>query len=163
MDNSTLEEAEWRAEFERFGEEQVRSSLHSGLFPEPKQVPCLPQRPRLRPRVRTAPDYSAGTSVWRTSAALNCVTGPAAVPGAPPSTNRTFVGRAVSTLHRPTRRAVIPSPSVTVTIVRWWVMIAVVRRPRRVILRLGGHECAKRDCANAANSQKYSRCSPSYF
>jgi hypothetical protein len=37
MDNSTLEEAEWRAEFERFGEEQVRSSLHSGLFPEPKR------------------------------------------------------------------------------------------------------------------------------
>jgi hypothetical protein len=37
MDNSTLEEAEWRAEFELFGEEQVRSSLHSGLFPEPKR------------------------------------------------------------------------------------------------------------------------------
>jgi hypothetical protein len=37
MDNSTLEEAEWRAEFERFGEEQVRASLHSGLFPEPKR------------------------------------------------------------------------------------------------------------------------------
>jgi hypothetical protein len=37
MDNSTLEEAEWRAEFERFGEEQVRASLHSGFFPEPKR------------------------------------------------------------------------------------------------------------------------------
>jgi hypothetical protein len=31
------QEAEWRAEFERFGEEQVRSSLASGLFPEPKR------------------------------------------------------------------------------------------------------------------------------
>src|SRR5262249_12468900 len=77
--------------------------------------------------------------------------------GAPSSTNRTFVGRAVSALHRPTGRAVIPSPSVTVAVVRWWVSIPVVRRPRVIILRLGGHECAKRDCADAANSQKHSR------
>jgi hypothetical protein len=34
---ATQEEAEWRAEFERSGEEQVRWSLHSGLFPEPKR------------------------------------------------------------------------------------------------------------------------------
>jgi hypothetical protein len=31
------QEAEWRAEFERFGEEQVRSSVASGLFHEPKR------------------------------------------------------------------------------------------------------------------------------
>jgi hypothetical protein len=31
------QEAEWRAEFERFGEEQIRSSLTSGIFPEPKR------------------------------------------------------------------------------------------------------------------------------
>ena len=78
---------------------------------------------------------SAGTSIWRTSAALNFVTGRAAVPGTPSSTNRTFVGRAVSTLHRPTERTVVPSPSVTVAVVRWWVIIAVGRRPRQVILR----------------------------
>jgi hypothetical protein len=33
----TKDEAEWRTEFERFGEEQVRSSLASGLFHEPKR------------------------------------------------------------------------------------------------------------------------------
>ena len=81
-----------------------------------------------------------------------------AVPSTPSSANRTFVGCTVSALHRPTGRAVIPSPSVTVAVVRWWVIIAVVRRPRVIILRLGRHECAKRDCANAANSQEYSRC-----
>ena len=37
MSGTTKEEAEWVAEFERFGEEQVRSSLASGLFPEPKR------------------------------------------------------------------------------------------------------------------------------
>jgi hypothetical protein len=31
-----LEEAKWRAEFERFGEEQVRSTLDRGQFHEPK-------------------------------------------------------------------------------------------------------------------------------
>jgi hypothetical protein len=31
------QEAEWSAEFERFGEEQIRSSLTSGMFPEPKR------------------------------------------------------------------------------------------------------------------------------
>jgi hypothetical protein len=31
------QEAEWRAEFERDGEEQVRWSLASGFFPEPKR------------------------------------------------------------------------------------------------------------------------------
>jgi hypothetical protein len=36
MDDSTLEEAKWRAEFERFGEEQVRSTLDRGQFHEPK-------------------------------------------------------------------------------------------------------------------------------
>jgi hypothetical protein len=78
----------------------------------------------------------------------------------PSSTNRTFVGRAVSALHHPTGRAVIPSPSVTVAVVLWWVSIPVVRRPRVIILRLGGHECAKRDCA-AANSQEHPRCTHS--
>jgi hypothetical protein len=107
---------------------------------------------------KTAPNHSAGTSVWRTSAALNCVTGRAVVPCPPSSTNRTFVGRAVSSLHRPAVRAVIPSPSVTVAVVRWWVSIAVVRRPRVIILRLGRHECARRDRANEANSQEYPRC-----
>jgi hypothetical protein len=33
----TQDELVWRAEFERFGEEQVRSSLSSGLFPEAKR------------------------------------------------------------------------------------------------------------------------------
>jgi hypothetical protein len=28
------DEAQWRAEFEEFGEESVRDSLHDGLFPE---------------------------------------------------------------------------------------------------------------------------------
>jgi hypothetical protein len=31
------DEAKWRAEFEQFGEESVRDSLHDGLFPEPKR------------------------------------------------------------------------------------------------------------------------------
>jgi hypothetical protein len=31
------DEAQWRAEFEQFGEESVRDSLHDGLFPEPKR------------------------------------------------------------------------------------------------------------------------------
>jgi hypothetical protein len=30
------QEVEWRAEFERFGEEQVRSTLYLGQFPESK-------------------------------------------------------------------------------------------------------------------------------
>jgi hypothetical protein len=33
----TQEQAAWRAEFERFGEEQTRYALESGLFPEPKR------------------------------------------------------------------------------------------------------------------------------
>lgn len=33
----TKEEAEWRAEFERFGGEQVRSTLDGGQFHEPKR------------------------------------------------------------------------------------------------------------------------------
>ena len=100
---------------------------------------------------------SKGTPVRLTSTALNCVTGWTAVPSTPSCANRAFVGCAVSALHRPTGRAVIPSPSVTVAVVRWWVSIAVVRRPRVIILRLGRHECAKRDCANAASGQEYSR------
>ncbi len=32
----TTQEAEWRAEFERFGEEQVRSTLDRGQFQEAK-------------------------------------------------------------------------------------------------------------------------------
>ena len=99
-----------------------------------------------------------GTAPVRlTSTALNCVTGWTVVPSTPSCASRTFVGCTVSTLHRPTGRAVIPSPSVTVAVVRWWVSIAVVRRPRVIILRLGRHECAKRDCANAASGQEYSR------
>jgi hypothetical protein len=35
-DKTTKEEAEWRAEFEQFGEEQVRATLDSGQFHEPK-------------------------------------------------------------------------------------------------------------------------------
>jgi hypothetical protein len=31
------DEAQWQAEFEQFGEESVRDSLHDGLFPEPKR------------------------------------------------------------------------------------------------------------------------------
>ena len=31
------DEAQWRAEFEEFGKESVRDSLHDGLFPEPKR------------------------------------------------------------------------------------------------------------------------------
>ncbi|MGO8925158.1 MAG: hypothetical protein ACLQF4_19740 [Xanthobacteraceae bacterium] len=31
------QEAAWRAEFERFGEEQTRSALSSGTFPEAKR------------------------------------------------------------------------------------------------------------------------------
>ena len=31
------EEDAWRAEFERFGEDQIQRSLESGLFPEPKR------------------------------------------------------------------------------------------------------------------------------
>ena len=104
-----------------------------------------------------APNHSALTPVWRASAALNSVTGRAAVPGAPSST-KSFVGHAVSTLHRPTGRAVIPSPSVTVAGVRWWVIVAVVWRPRVIILRLGRHECAKGDCANAASGQEHPLC-----
>jgi hypothetical protein len=37
MSGTTKEEEEWRAEFERFGEEQVRSSVASGLFHEQKR------------------------------------------------------------------------------------------------------------------------------
>jgi hypothetical protein len=33
----TKEEAEWRAEFERFGEQQTAHTLRSGVFPEPKR------------------------------------------------------------------------------------------------------------------------------
>ena len=50
---------------------------------------------------------------------LDCVTVRATVPGMPPSADRTFVGRTVSALQRPTAWAVIPSPSVTVAVVRW--------------------------------------------
>src|SRR5262249_54300386 len=74
---------------------------------------------------------------------------------------RGFVGCTVSTLHRPTGRAVIPSPSVTVAVVRWWVIKAIVRWPRVIILRLGRQERAQRDSANAANSPEYSRCAHS--
>lgn len=91
-----------------------------------------------------------------------CFSAPRCINGPPPLSTRTApsvpsVGHAVSTPHRPTGRAIIPSPSVTVAVVRWWVSIAVVRRPRVIILRLGRHECAKRDCANAASGQEYSR------
>jgi hypothetical protein len=89
---------------------------------------------------------------------LDCVMGWTAVPSTPSSANRTLVGYTVSTLHRPTGRAVIPSPSVTVAGVRWWVIVAVVWRPRVIILRLGRHGCAKGNCANAASGQKYSLC-----
>ena len=99
-----------------------------------------------------------GTSVRLTSTALNCVTGWTAVPSTPSSANRTSVGCTVSALHRPTGRAVIPSPSVTVAVVRWRVIIAVIRRPRIIILRLRRHERAKRDRAHAASDQEYSRC-----
>jgi hypothetical protein len=33
----TGDEAEWRAEFERFGEENTRDSLRAGYFQEPKR------------------------------------------------------------------------------------------------------------------------------
>src|SRR5262249_13551848 len=79
---------------------------------------------------------------------------------APSSTNRTFVGRALSALHRPTGRADMPIPSVTVAVVLQWVSIHIVRRRRATILRLCGHECATRDCA-AANRQEHPRCTHS--
>jgi hypothetical protein len=89
---------------------------------------------------------------------LDSVMGWTAIPSTPSSANGAFVGCTVSTLHRPTGRAVIPSPSVTVSVVRWWVIKAIVRWPRVIILRLGGQDCAQRDSANAANSPEYSRC-----
>src|SRR5262245_2834389 len=81
---------------------------------------------------------------------------PRCINGPPPLSARTApsapsVGHAVSALHCPTGRAVIPSPSVTVAVVGWWVIKAVVRWPRVIILRLGRHECAKGDCANAGS------------
>jgi hypothetical protein len=37
MANDPNDEAQWWAEFEQFGEESVRDSLHDGLFPEAKR------------------------------------------------------------------------------------------------------------------------------
>ena len=100
-------------------------------------------------------DWELISSIQFADSPLDCVMRWTAVPSTPSSADRTLVGCAVSTLHRPTGRAVIPSPSVTVAVVRWWVIIAIVWRPRVIILRLGRHECAKCDCANAASGQEY--------
>jgi hypothetical protein len=94
------------------------------------------------------------SAIRLTDPALDCVIGRAPVPGTPSSANRASIGCAVSTLHRPTTRAVIPSPSVTVAVVRWWGIVAVIRRSGQVILRLGGHECANRDRADKAAGQE---------
>jgi hypothetical protein len=146
-----------RALIEPRSHTEQSNSVVSANCPQPKD--CRPAQCRCRSTVIVeARPRTNGTPVRLTSTALNCVTGWTAVPSTPSSANRAFVGCAVSALHRPTGRAVIPSPSVTVAVVRWWVSIAVVRRPRVIILRLGRHECAKRDCANAARGQKYSRC-----
>jgi hypothetical protein len=100
-------------------------------------------------------DWELISSIQFTDSPLDCVMRWTAVPSTPSYADRTLVGYTVSTLHRPTGRAVIPRPSVTVAVVRWWVIIAVVWRPWVIILRLGRHECAKRDCANAASGQEY--------
>src|SRR6516225_4776739 len=85
-----------------------------------------------------------------------CFSAPRCINGPPPLSARTApsapsVGHAVSTLHRPTGRAVIPSPSVTVAGVGWWGTKGVVQRRAVRILTLGRYECAKGDCANAAS------------
>jgi hypothetical protein len=93
------------------------------------------------------------TSIRLTSAALNCVTGWAAVISTPSATNWALVWRTVSTLHRVTGWASIPCPiAVTVTVARrrWWVILSVGAR--------SGCQCTKRHSANTANGQKHSRC-----
>jgi hypothetical protein len=75
---------------------------------------------------------------------LDCVMRWTAVIGAPSTTNRTSVGRAVSALYRPAPRASIP--------VSIAVSISVARRWRIRVLGVGG--CPNRDCADKSNGQE---------
>jgi len=137
------------------------ASLTTKAFFRKCQMPFRGEQNRQRHALRSAAKLLTKDEARRITANIakqspRCFSAPRCINGPPPLSARTApsapsVGHAVSALHRPTRRAVIPSPSVTVAGVRWWGSKAVVRRPWVIILRLGRYECAKGDCANAAS------------